>query len=80
MAAISEPSRPAGFRSKFSADEAQSYTLPAHYDSDVADREREQIWFKSWLLAGFLADLENPGDYITTKILDQLISSCAVRI
>ena len=75
MTVVAEPSRPVGFRSKFSADEAQSYTLPAHYyyDSEIADREREQIWFKSWLLAGFLSDLENPGDYITTKILDQLV-------
>ena len=72
---IAETTRPAGFRSKFSADEAQSYTLPAHYYYDPAIREREgeEIWFKSWLPVGYLSDLANPGDYITAKILDQLV-------
>ena len=76
MSANVEPQRPEGFRSRFHPDETLSYTLPAHYyyDPAIAAVEREEIWFKSWLLAGFLSDLENPGDYTTVRILDQLIA------
>jgi choline monooxygenase len=75
MAALADKTRPSGFTSRFHPVAEHSYTLPAHYyyDPEVAEREREEIWFKSWLLAGFLEDLQNPGDYITTQILDQLV-------
>ena len=75
MTALVDKSRPTGFTSRFHPVAEHSYTLPAHYyyDPDVAEREKEEIWFKSWLLAGFLDDLQHPGDYITTKILDQLV-------
>ena len=75
MMSIAETVRPEGFRSRFHPDEAQSYTLPAHYyyDPAIGEREREEIWFKSWLPVGYLSDLANPGDYITAKILDQLV-------
>ena len=75
MAALAEKTRPSGFTSRFHPVAEHSYTLPAHYyyDPEVAEREREEIWFKSWLLAGYLADLQNPSDYITTQILDQLV-------
>ena len=73
MTALADRTRPAGFVSRFHPVAEHSYTLPAHYyyDPAIAAREREEIWFKSWLLAGYLADLEKPGDYITTRILDQ---------
>ena len=75
MTSLAEKTRPNGFTSRFHPVAEHSYTLPAHYyyDPEVAEREKEEIWFKSWLLAGFLDDLRDPGDYITTKILDQLV-------
>ena len=73
MTALVDRTRPAGFVSRFHPVAEHSYTLPAHYyyDPAIAAREREEIWFKSWLLAGYLADLEKPGDYITARIFDQ---------
>ena len=61
------------FASRFSPDPELSYTLPGYYyfDADIFAREREGIWFKSWILAGYLHDLEKPGDFVTRQILDQ---------
>lgn len=61
------------FASRFSPDPELSYTLPGYYyfDGDIFAREREEIWFKSWILAGYLHDLEKPGDFVTRQILDQ---------
>ena len=52
-----------------------SYTLPAHYyyDPQIFEREKEEIWFKTWQFAGFAQDLPQPGDYLTTEIIDQKI-------
>ena len=62
-------------KSRFHPDPELSYTLPAHYyfDPEIFEREREAIWFKSWQCAGYLADLKDPGSYITAEILDQKI-------
>ena len=62
-------------KSKFHPDPEQSYTLPGTYyfDPDIYEREREEIFFKTWQFAGYLADLENPGDFITIDLLDQRI-------
>ena len=60
-------------RSGFSPDASHSYTLPApyYYDPTIFEREKEAIWFRSWQWVGSLADLQKPGSYITTKIVDQ---------
>ncbi|MFB2922865.1 aromatic ring-hydroxylating oxygenase subunit alpha [Aerosakkonema funiforme] len=44
------------------------YTAP-----NIFNQEREKIWYKSWLFAGRLEKLANPGDYITCKIGDEPI-------
>ncbi len=69
MSAIPHP----GFTSKFNPDPELSYTLPGYYywDPAIHEKEREEIWFKSWILAGYLHDLKDPGDYVTREILDQ---------
>ena len=56
-----------------SADPEQSATLPAHYyyDPDIFDREKHEIFFKSWQFAGYMEDLAEPGSYITCQIFDQ---------
>ena len=50
-------------------------TLPSHYywDREIFEREKEEIWFRTWQFGAHLNDLRNPGDYVTTEILDQKI-------
>ena len=71
--------RPAGLG--FSADPERSATLPGHYyhDPDIYRREKEAIWFRTWQLAGYLHDLQEPGDYLTADLLDQKILVCRDR-
>ena len=60
---------------RYSPDPDSALTLPSHYyyDPDIFEREKEEIWFKTWQYVGFVDDLANPGDYITDKIVDQQI-------
>lgn len=59
----------------FHPDPARSYTLPARYciDADVLEREKEAIFFRSWMYAGHVEDLPEAGSYITCAIFDQNI-------
>jgi choline monooxygenase len=61
---------------KFSSNPERSYTLPADYyiDPAIYDREKEEIFFKSWNYAGHLSQLVEPGSYITTMVADQNIA------
>ena len=60
---------------RFNLDPELSYTLPGHYyyDREIFEREKEEIWSKTWQLVGYGADLKEPGDYITNDILDQKV-------
>ncbi|HCU73275.1 MAG TPA: aromatic ring-hydroxylating dioxygenase subunit alpha, partial [Chloroflexi bacterium] len=60
---------------KFGPDAATSATLPAHYyyDPDIYEREKQEIFYKTWQFVGYLRDLQQPGDYITAEIIDQKI-------
>ena len=62
-------------RAKFHPEADHSATLPGRYyhDPKIFARERDEIFFKTWQLAGYLADLREPGDYITTQLFDQNI-------
>ena len=64
---------PTARESRFGHDPEHSATLPGHYymDRTIFERENEEIWFKTWQFVGYLHDLEGPGDYITTTLLDQ---------
>ena len=59
----------------FNPDPTHAVTLPSHYywDPEIFEREKQQIWFKSWLFGAHLEDLKNPGDYVTAEILDQKV-------
>ena len=65
---------------RFNRDALTSATLPAryYYEPEIGAREAEEIFFRTWQLAGFLSELEKPGDYLTCDMLDQkiLVSSC----
>ena len=65
----------ADFKSKFHADPELSYTLPSYYyyDPEIYSCEVDEIFYKSWLLAGYLHDLEEPGSYISQDLLDQSV-------
>lgn len=39
-----------------------------YYDSEWMAREWDQLWTKTWLIAGPRCDLEEPGDYFTFDI------------
>lgn len=60
-------------RAEIHPDPGHSFTLPgwAYTDEALFEREREAIFYRSWQYAGALADLKEPGDYITASILDQ---------
>ncbi|MDA0262026.1 MAG: aromatic ring-hydroxylating dioxygenase subunit alpha, partial [Proteobacteria bacterium] len=60
---------------KFTSNALHSATLPAslYYDPAVAEREKQEIFFKTWQFVGFVADIKQPGDYLTYDLLDQKI-------
>src|SRR5262245_4869571 len=60
---------------RFNPDPERSYALPGNYyfDHEIARRERDAIFLKSWLVVGFSHDLKEPGAYIATEIFDQPI-------
>ena len=63
------------FTSHFSDDPYHSATLPAswYYDPEIFAAEKEAIFFGTWQFVGYVADLNNPGDYVTAAILDQKV-------
>ena len=72
MAASAEFARTA---SGIHPDPLFSYALPAeyYYDPAVFEREKREIWFKTWQLVGYQHQLAEPGDYVTGEILDQKV-------
>ncbi len=56
-------------------DPARSHSLPAwaHLDPDVYEREKHELFYKSWTYAGWVGDLRTPGGYITAELLDQSV-------
>lgn len=61
---------------RYDPDPRRSYVLPAHYyyDPEIHEREKKDIFFKSWLFAGYLHELEEPGSYVTKQISDQNVA------
>ena len=56
-------------------DPARSWTLPgwAYTDPAVLEREKREIFYKTWHYAGAVDELKEPGDYVTAKLLDQSV-------
>ncbi len=56
-------------------DPARSGSLPAwaYLDPDVYERERHEIFYKTWIYAGWAGELRAPGDYMTVELLDQSV-------
>lgn len=43
---------------------------------EVFQIEKERIWMEDWLCLGRIEELENPGDYMTFRILDEPVLVC----
>ena len=54
-------------------DPASAWRLPARYylDPGVLELEKERIFFRSWLLAGHISQLAEPGSYFTLDLLGE---------
>ena len=55
------------------ADVARAWTLPAelYISPSVFAAEQEQIFRRTWQVAGHASQVANPGDYFTTEILGE---------
>ncbi|HTV95262.1 MAG TPA: aromatic ring-hydroxylating dioxygenase subunit alpha [Steroidobacteraceae bacterium] len=62
-------------------DQEGGYSLPARffYDESVFQREKTQIFFKSWHLVAHLNELAEPGSYVTRDIFEQSVLVVAGR-
>lgn len=60
---------------KVTSDPADSHSLPgwAYLKPELFERERHEIFFRTWHYAGWIGDLQNTGDYITAELLDQSV-------
>ncbi len=63
----------APFAKPLTEDATRSYTLPANYytDPEVFELEKERIFFRTWQYVGHKSQVAQPGDYMTTTIVDQ---------
>src|SRR5262245_43052987 len=54
-------------------DPATSPTLPgwAYSDAAVFEREKSEIFYKTWQFAGWIGDLSEPGQYLTATVVAQ---------
>ena len=52
-------------------------TLPSRYywAEDIYELEKERIFYDSWLYVGRVAQIPNPGDFITQDIVDESVIS-----
>lgn len=52
------------------ADIASSWTLPAHLytDAELAPKEHERIFARTWQIVGRTSQVAQPGDYFTTEL------------
>ena len=50
-------------------------TLPSRYywAEDIFELEKERIFYDSWLYVGRVAQIPNPGDFITQDIIDESV-------
>jgi choline monooxygenase len=55
------------------SDIARAWTLPApfYFDRDIAARERERIFGRTWQLIGHRDQVASAGDYVTTNLVGE---------
>ncbi|MEM6904685.1 MAG: aromatic ring-hydroxylating dioxygenase subunit alpha [Pseudomonadota bacterium] len=57
----------------FTRDPKHSFTMSARYyhDAGVWEREKAAIFYRTWLYAGHVSQVAEPGQYLTAKIHEQ---------
>ena len=57
------------------SDQSAGMSLPApyFYDESIFQKERLNIFFRSWHLVAHVNELRTPGDFVTYDILDQSV-------
>ena len=57
----------------FTADPTRSFTMPArmYHDREVFDREKAAIFYRSWIYAGHVSQVAEPGQFLTARIHEQ---------
>lgn len=65
--------RPDKSLDQFDPNAEQSFTMPAriYCDPDFLEQEKRQVFWKSWIYAGHISALREPGDYITLDLTGQ---------
>jgi phenylpropionate dioxygenase-like ring-hydroxylating dioxygenase large terminal subunit len=55
------------------ADISHAWTIPARYYCDpvIAEREKENIFARTWQVIGHRDQIPNPGDYFTTELVGE---------
>ena len=51
----------------------RGYTLPSRYylDPEIFECEKEAIFYRNWHYVCHALEVENPGDYVTTRVADE---------
>jgi choline monooxygenase len=62
-------------RTRVAEDPSDSFCLPAwaYTDDSLFAREKQEIFFKSWIYAGSIHDLKKPGDYLTAQLFNESV-------
>ena len=62
-----------GLKRTFNLNPELSYTLPAswYFDPAIFEREKEAIFFKTWHYVGHAESVDEPGSYMTGRVVDQ---------
>lgn len=51
--------------------EARHLPGDVYFSSSVADLEKDKIFMKNWLCVGRVEEVENPGDFLTLRIMNE---------
>lgn len=72
MTAMNKPFEPA-VDLPFTRDPRRSHTMPARYYHDPAifEAEKAAIFYRSWIYAGHVTQVKEPGQYLTMRIHEQ---------
>ena len=46
---------------------------PDYYDPAIFELEKENVFFRSWMLVGLAQQIPNPGDWFTFNIFDESV-------
>lgn len=65
----------------FRADPTESFTIPArfYHDAEIHEREKSAIFYRNWWFCAHSGQLSDPGNYVSTKVLDQNVVVVCTR-